>query len=51
MPTFSMGTLEINSLSATNTGTLEATGGGTLWVNGSTVSNAGGTISTDAPPP
>ena len=36
------GTLEINGLSATNTGTLEATGGGTLWVNGSTVSNAAG---------
>ena len=40
------GTLEINGLSATNTGTLEATGGGTLLVNGSTVSNAGGGSST-----
>ena len=39
------GTLEINSInSVTNTGTLEATGGGTLLINGSTVNNAGGTI-------
>ena len=38
-------TLAINSLNnVTNTGTLEATGGGTLFINSSTVNNAGGTI-------
>jgi hypothetical protein len=39
------GTLTINSINnVTNTGTLEATGGGTLYINSSTVNNAGGTI-------
>jgi PEP-CTERM motif len=39
------GTLAINSINnVTNTGTLEATGGGTLFINSSTVNNAGGTI-------
>ncbi len=38
-------TLTINSINnVTNTGTLEATGGGTLYINSSTVNNAGGTI-------
>ena len=39
------GTLSINSNNnVTNTGTLQATGGGTLFINSSTVNNAGGTI-------
>ena len=41
------GTLEIN-VNTTNTGTLEATGGGTLLIYGASVTNTGGTISTDS---
>ena len=43
------GTLEIYDITtATNTGTLEATGGGTLDINGITVNEQGYTISTDS---
>ena len=41
------GTLEINA-PTTNTGTLEATGGGTLSIFATTVTNTGHTISSDA---
>ncbi len=40
-------TLLIDAPAVTNTGTLEATGGGTLEISNSAVSNTNGTISTD----
>ena len=43
--------LNIESPTTTNTGTLEATGGGTLYLQSSSVTNTNGTISTDGSSP